>query len=167
MSGLRVVPVHVPAFARGEAVLLPPLFPEPASRWLLVQEEPRGEEKRPAYPFLLRNEPFVPAALPVLTPGREVRLVIAGFNLGAGPWKAQAQVLTAEEKGIEGKEIPGGSLELIDQRAGGAIGADRILATYRPPADLKPGVYVLKVTVPGAPEAGGSLRFLVGPRARG
>jgi VWFA-related protein len=165
VAGLRVVPVHVPAFARGEAALLPPLFPEPASRWLLVQEEPRGEEKRPAYPFLLRNEPFVPAALPVLTPGREARLVIAGFNLGDGPWGAQARVLTAD-----GKEIPGGSLELIDQRAGGATGADRIVATFRPPADLKPGAYVLKVTVPGvpgAPEAGGSLRFLVGPRARG
>jgi len=161
VSGLRVVPVHVPAFAGGEVVLLPPLFPEPSSRWLMVQEEPRGEEKRPAYPFLLRNEPFVPAALPVLTPGREARLVIAGFNLGAGPWKAQARVLA------DGKEIPGGSLELIDQRAGGATGADRIIATFRPPADLKPGVYVLKVTVPGAPEAGGSLRFLVGPRARG
>jgi hypothetical protein len=65
------------------------------------------------------------------------------------------------------KEIPGGSLELIDQRAGGATGADRIIATFRPPAGLKPGAYVLKVIVPGAPEAGGSLRFLVGPRVRG
>ncbi|HKI00909.1 MAG TPA: VWA domain-containing protein, partial [Thermoanaerobaculia bacterium] len=162
-TGLRVVPLQVPAFGRGEPTLLPPLFPEPPGRWLLVQEEPRGEGKRPAYPFLLRNEPFVPAAQPVLTPGKDTRMVIAGFNLGTAPWKAEVRVLTAE-----GKEVPGASLVPVERRGGGgdgAGGADRVLATFRLPAGLKPGEYVLRIAVPGVPEASSSLRFAVGPAA--
>lgn len=151
VTGLRVLSLHVPAFAQGETALLPPLFPDSAERWLVVQEEPRGESQRPAYPFLLRDQPFVPAARPVLTPGKEARLVIAGAGAGAG--KPEARVLTSD-----GREIPGGSLEV----------ADHGIATFRPPADLKPGEYVLRITVPGTPGATSSLRFVVGPRgARG
>jgi len=158
-SGLRVVPLHVPAFGRGEAALLPPLFPEAPRRWLLVREEPRGEGERPAYPFLLRSEPFVPASRPMLTPGREARMVLAGFNLGPGAWKAEAQVVTPE-----GREIPGGSVEVLDRR-GGAGGDERAITTYRPP-DLKPGEYVLRITVTGAsgPPQQSTIRFTVGPK---
>jgi VWFA-related protein len=156
VSGLRVVPLHVPAFAQGETALLPPLFPDSPDRWLVVQEEPRGEAKRPDYPFLMRNQPFVPAARPALTPGKEARLVIAGAGAGlkAGA-KLEARVLTPD-----GREVPGGSLELVDRGDRG----DRGIATFRPPADLKPGEYVLRITVPGTPGATSSLRFIVGPR---
>jgi hypothetical protein len=81
-TGLRVVPVHVPAFAGGEPALLPPLFPEPPGRWLMVREEPRGEAKAPAYPFLLRSAPFVPASRPVLTPRRGT----AGADRAIASW---------------------------------------------------------------------------------
>ena len=152
-TGLRVVPVHVPT--GGEPALLPPLFPEPPSRWLVVREEPRGEQRPSAYPFLLRSEPFVPASRPVLTPGRETLMVLTGFNLGAGPWKARPQVLT-----LDGREVPGGRVELLDRR--GTAGADRAIASWWPP-DLQPGEYVLRVTVTGAAaEASSSLRFVVG-----
>ncbi len=155
VSGLRVVPVRVPAFAQGEPALLPPLFPQPPGRWLVVQEEPRGEGKRPDYPFLLSNQPFVPASRPVLVPGQETRLVVAGANLGAEPWKPEARVLT-----LDGKEVPGGSLELSEPRNDRN---DRSVATFRPPTDLKPGEYVLRITIPGTPGVASSLRFVVGP----
>ena len=159
-AGLRVVPVHVPAFGRGEPTLLPPLFPEPPNRWLLVKEEPRSDAKPPAYPFLLRSEPFIPASRPVLTPKRETLMVLTGFNLGAGAWKAQARVQTPD-----GRELPGGSVELLDRR--GMAGADRAIASWWPP-DLPPGEYVLRVTVVGpAAEATSSLPFVVAPPAHG
>ncbi|HEV8580202.1 MAG TPA: VWA domain-containing protein [Thermoanaerobaculia bacterium] len=160
-SGMRVLPLHVPAFAGGEPALLPPLFSEPLNRWLLVREESRGEGRQPAYPFLLRSEPFVPASRPVLAPGRPSRLVLAGFNLGSGPWQAQARVLT-----LDGREIPGGSLDPLDRRSGGD-GADRAVTTFRPP-ELQPGEYVLRITVTGGTaETSSSLRFVVPPAPRG
>ncbi len=161
-SGVRVVPLHVPAFARGEPALLSPLFPEPPGRWLLVREEPRSEDgKAPAYPFLLRSEPFVPASRPVLAAGRESRMILAGYNLGPWPWKAEARILTPE-----GREVPVG-LELLDRRGGGAEGAERAVTLFRLP-DLKPGEYVLRITITGAAAStSSSLRFVVEPPAHG
>jgi len=153
-TGLRVVPVHVPAFAGGEPALLPPLFPEPPGRWLMVREEARGEAEAPAYPFLLRSAPFVPASRPVLTPRRETLMVLTGYNLGAGAWKAQVRVST-----VDGREVPGGSVEVLDRR--GTAGADRAIASWWPP-DLPPGEYVLRVTVTGtSAAASSSLRFII------
>ncbi|HEY0514696.1 MAG TPA: VWA domain-containing protein [Thermoanaerobaculia bacterium] len=160
VSGLKVAALHVPAFGPAEPVLLPPFVPEPPNRWLMVREQQRGEGPAPAYPFLLRNQPFVPAARPELPPGREVRLVVAGYNLGAAPWKGEATVIAAD-----GRETPAGGLEIADRRAGADGGADRAVATFRLPADLKPGEYTLRVSVSGAASA---LRFVVpGARARG
>ncbi|MEA2603052.1 MAG: hypothetical protein QOF89_4044 [Acidobacteriota bacterium] len=160
LSGLRVVPVHVPAFAR-EPFLLPPLFPDPPNRWLVTREEPRGTEgetKPPPYPFQLRgSQVFVPASKPVLLPGREARLSLVGSGLGGPDWKAEAHVLTAD-----GRELPGGSLEILERAR-----PDRALARFRPPADLKPGEYVLRIAVTGdagaafAPPEGSSIRFVV------
>jgi hypothetical protein len=158
VSGLRVTPLHVPA-AGGRPALLPPLFPEPQNRWVPVPEKVEGEEKRP-FPFFLRNQPFVPAAKPSLVPGQEVRLSLLGYNLGVGDWKAEARVLTAD-----GREIPGGVLEVMERRSGGGRGPDRAVALFRPPS-LEPGEYVLRVVATGAsgPGEAGSIRFRVGPR---
>jgi VWFA-related protein len=164
-SGLRVVALHVPAFA-SEPWLLPPLFPDPPNRWMITQEEPRGESKPPpSYPFLLRgSQSFVPASKPVLEPGRETRLILVGSNLGGADWKAEARVLTPD-----GHELPGGTLEVVERLNGTAEAPDRAFANFRPP-DLKPGEYVLRITVAGGAGAAGgtapaasSIRFVVPP----
>jgi hypothetical protein len=59
---------------------------------------------------------------------------------------------------LDGKEVPGGTLELSEPRNDRA---DRAVALFRPPADLKPGEYVLRITIPGAPGVASSLRFVV------
>jgi hypothetical protein len=156
VSGLKVLPLHVPAFGRGEPLLLPPLLPAAPGNALLVREEPRGEGAPPANPFLLRDQPFVPAVHPALAPGREVRIVLAGYNLGAGPWKGVATVIAAG-----GREIPGGSLAITGRIAGAAGGPDRAVATFRLPADLAPGDYEMRITLAGAAPRTSSLRFSV------
>ena len=155
VSGLKVLPLHVPAFGQGEPFLLPPLLPA-AGNALLVHEEPRGEGAPAANPFLLRDQPFVPAVHPALAPGREVRVVLAGYNLGAGPWKGVATVVAAG-----GREIPGGSLAISSRLDGGAGGPDRAVATFRLPAGLAPGDYELRITLAGAAPRTSSLRFSV------
>ncbi|HEV7507710.1 MAG TPA: VWA domain-containing protein [Thermoanaerobaculia bacterium] len=166
-SGLRVVPVHVPAFG-SEPWLLPALFPDPPDRWIITREEPRGESKEAApYPFLLGGgQSFVPASKPALYPGREVRLMLFGSNLGGADWKAEARVLTPD-----GHELPGGALEIKERLAGTATTPDRAIAHFKPP-DLKPGEYVLRVTVAsaggaagGTPSVASSIRFVVPPPA--
>jgi VWFA-related protein len=161
VSGLKVLPLRVPAFEQGEPLLLPPLLPAAPSNALLVREEPRGEGPPPANPFLLRDQPFVPAVKPALAPGREVRAVLAGYNLGAGPWKGVATVVAAG-----GREIPGGNLAITGRLAGAAGGPDRAVATFRLPADLAPGDYEMRITLTGAAPRTSSLRFSV-PRTPG
>jgi uncharacterized repeat protein (TIGR01451 family) len=60
-TSLRVVPLEVPAFAEAGPVLLPPFFPEPRDRWLLVREN-AAPPKDVEYPFMDRQSPFIPAA---------------------------------------------------------------------------------------------------------
>ena len=65
---LRVLPLTVPAFGKGPA-LLPPLFPDrAANRWMLVREAPRGPQVD--YPFMARQQPYVPASRPALAARR-------------------------------------------------------------------------------------------------
>jgi VWFA-related protein len=161
LSGLRVVPVHVPAFTR-EPYLLPPLVPDPPNRWLVTREEPREEDKAkpPAYPFHLQgNQAFVPASKPLIVPGKDVRLSLVGSGLGGADWNAEAHVLTPD-----GRELPGASLEILERSQ-----PDRALARFHPPADLKPGEYLLRINITGdagaafAPPDAGVIRFVVPP----
>ncbi len=139
-SGLRVTQVEVPAFASGEAALLPALFPEPPGRWVMVRETQEAGQPQMPYPFMLKEQPYIPSSRPVLAPGQPAAVVLQGYNLGAGELKAEAKILSAD-----GKELPGGALKLADKEGGGA-GAVRVSATFQPPA-LQPGEYMLQVTL--------------------
>src|SRR6185295_15996316 len=137
-SGMRVTEVSVPA--SGEAALLPALFPEPPGRWVMVREILPAGEAQPPYPFMLKDQPYIPSSRPVLAPGQPAAVVLQGYNLGTGDLKAEFKVVSAD-----GKELPGGSLKLADKEGGGT-GALRVAATFQPPA-LQPGDYVLRVTL--------------------
>jgi hypothetical protein len=162
VSGLKVTPLHVPAFGQGEAVLLPPLIPATPAHGLLVREEPREGNPPIANPFLLRDQPFVPAAKPALAPGQPVRLVLIGYNLGTGAWKGEATVIAADRR-----EIPGGPLAISGFLKGVDGAPDRAVATLRLPADLPPGDYELRVTLAPPIARGSSVRFSVRPAAGG
>jgi VWFA-related protein len=139
---LRVLPLTVPTFGKGPA-LLPPLFPDPAvNRWVLVREAPRGGPQID-YPFMARQQPYVPSSRPVLAPGAEVPLALVGYDLGAGDLKATARVLAAD-----GKEAATGGVRVMQREAAAAGGPDRLLAAFKPPA-LPPGEYTLSVTLTG------------------
>lgn len=137
-SSLRVVPVVVPAFAGGLPAVLPPFFPEPQGRWLIVRENPRGELKNAPYPFMSQQQAYVPASLPVLPAGKEAAMSLVAFNLPVGDVRALAQVV-----GVDGREMPGGELRLLGREA--AAGGQEVLRASFNPTTLKPGEYRLKV----------------------
>lgn len=140
VAGVRSFPLHVPAVDEGEAALLPPLFPEPGGKWLQGSKSDAQQRGIP-YPFLLRQQPFMPAARPVVAAGGEAQLSLVGYNLGEGPFELEVRLLTPE-----GKPVPGGKIELVDQLQGSASGPDSLLAIYRP-GTPPPGTYRLEVTV--------------------
>jgi VWFA-related protein len=155
LFGLKVVPLRVAEGGERTTVLLPPLFPDPPNRWLLAREEPRGEMREPPLPY-------TPAARPELVPGQPARFVAAGYGLGKGPWKGEADLLAAG-----GLKLASGRLQ-ISQPVVGAAGPDRAVATLIPP-ELPPGLYTLRLTVVGAGEKGAtsSIRVAVRPARHG
>jgi VWFA-related protein len=142
-AGMRVASVEVPAFAQAAPVLLPPFFPEPAGRWLIVREAKSRQGQVP-YPFMSRNQPYIPASRPALLPEQDARVSLVGYRLGDGQLTAQAMVLTAD-----GKEVGEGRIEVLGHERGVGDGPDRLAATFRPPK-LQPGEYLLLVTVTNA-----------------
>ncbi|MFL6258900.1 MAG: VWA domain-containing protein [Thermoanaerobaculia bacterium] len=139
-SGVRVASLEVPAFAPNDPVLLPAFFPEPPNRWLMIRQTKVRKEEVP-YPFMAKDRPYVPASKPLLAPGQEVVMSLAGYHLGAGPLAAQAMVMTAD-----GKEVGPAKVKLLGQEAAAGDGPERLTTTFRPPA-LPPGEYELLVTV--------------------
>ena len=141
---LRVSELEVPAFAQAGPVLLPPLFPEPQGRWLMTRETQQPDDRQVPFPFLLGEQPFIPASRPVLGSGQEAQLSLVAYNLGTGEVKAEATVLARD-----GKEAGRGALTLVGRERGGASGPDRLTATFKAPA-LAPGEYLLRVSLTDA-----------------
>lgn len=141
-SGMRVASLEVPAFAQGEPVLLPGFFPEPARRWLIVREA-KLRQGEVDYPFLSRQQPYIPASRPVLDPGRDAALALVGYGFSAGQLTAQAMVMTTD-----GKEAGEGKISILN-RESAAGGPDRLTATFGTPR-LQPGEYLLLVTLTDA-----------------
>jgi VWFA-related protein len=139
-SGLRILPLHVPAFAT-EAALLPPFVPEPPNRWLLAREQPRGDYKQAPYPFMLAGNPYIPASRPVMVPGEETQLSLVGYALGDGQVEAQARVL-----GSDGRELGPAAIQVLKREAGKPA---RLVANVTPPK-LPPGEYRLEVKLSAA-----------------
>src|SRR4029077_3425346 len=104
----------------------------------------REGEKRPDYPFMLDKAPFVPASSPALGGNQEARLELSGWNLGDGDLQGTARVTTAD-----GKEVPGGTLQLAQRERGTGASPDRLVATF-PPGKLPAGEYRLTIQLTGA-----------------
>jgi VWFA-related protein len=142
-SGLRVLPLTVPAMTADAPELLPPLFPEPPGRWLMTRESEQPGERQVPYPFMLKEEPYIPAARPVVAGGGEVKLVLAGYRLGA-----QAPVFAVRVERAEGGAVAGGggAVTVLERLPAGAGGEERLLASFKPQG-LPPGEYTLRVAL--------------------
>jgi VWFA-related protein len=158
-SGLRVVPLEVPAATQAGPALLPPLFPGALGQGLTLREQPHGEQTGAAYPFVLGGQPFLPSPLPSLAPGQELPLAVLGYNLGSGDLKLRFRVL-----GADGQEVGPAQVTVAGREAAGADGIERLRGTFRAP-QLAPGEYQLRLTLTDASgqERSSAARFTLAP----
>jgi VWFA-related protein len=139
---VSMVPIQVPAYAEADPVLLPPFFMEEQRSWVLVRESSEVAGRQSVvYPFTVNGEPYVPSAKPILHPADQAKLCLVAYNLGSGHVAVNAQVT-----GSDGKEMPGGHIDLVERTATGIAGVDKLLATFEP-TGLAAGQYVLRVAV--------------------
>lgn len=139
-SSLSETTVTVPDTAAGESLLLPPFFPEPGGKWVFGRETEEEQRADVGYPFVVGQEPFMPAAKPGLDENGST-IGLAGYNLGEGSLSLSMQLFSAE-----GDPVSGGKLELIDRVATSASGFDWIVARIEP-GKLAEGEYLLVVEV--------------------
>ncbi|MGB5816008.1 MAG: VWA domain-containing protein [Thermoanaerobaculia bacterium] len=139
-TSVNMVPLRVPEVDQAEALLLPPLFPEPMGKWILGRTQ-RAKENTAPYPFTLRETPFMPAARPVLQSGEHTQISLIGFNLGEVSPATEAALVAAD----------GGRVEEVDLVLEERSYADdpemsRFVATVQV-GSAPPGEYVLEVRV--------------------
>lgn len=139
-EGLDTVSVEVPAPGAATPLLLPPLFPEQPGKWLIVRGPQKQGQAQPPYPFMLRDQPFIPSVRPRFHPGDRARLVLTGFHLAPGS-KLEGHVL-----GLDGQPVGGGKLAL-EGPAPTAQGRPAGLTATFNTAGLTPGDYTLRVAL--------------------
>ena len=147
--GLRVASLEIPA--DGQALVLPPFFPEAPGRWLMAREAVPAGEKTPPYPFMQKDQPYIPSSKPVLPQGEPAAVSLVGYNLGGGEVEVRSQVLS-----VDGREIGPAEFQVLERERGTP---ERWKGSFRPPR-LEPGEYLLRVTLTGA---GGTLGTSTSP----
>ena len=148
-SGVYAASVRVPEIPGGAATVLPPFFPEPAGRWLMVRANPRADAPARAadYPFAVGGEPFIPAALPVVAAGAQTQVAVFTYNVGIGAKIAVQGEVVAQDG--QARAVPLTVVKVSDVERGGGR---KVMLTWKPEG-LAPGRYVMKVAVTGAGEA--------------
>ena len=144
ITGRRALATTVLDVPGEGAVLQPPLFPEPPTKWLLLREDPSEQRQDVAFPFLLDGAPFIPAARPEVASGGEAQISLVGTNLAAGAVSVRAQVFGADGQMVDG----GGEVVLDANQANGAL--SRLNGKFVAGKKLDPGEYTLTVTVTDA-----------------
>jgi VWFA-related protein len=143
--GMKAETVSVPDPAQAGPVLLPPFFPEPTDRWLIVREAPQQGDRQVPYPFMAGEEPYVPASLPALAPGRPAKVSLIGYRLRPGDLRAEARILTAD-----GREAGTGEIAGLRRLGPSPNGSESLAGTFAPPAGLAAGEYVLMLVLTDA-----------------
>jgi VWFA-related protein len=138
-NALEVVTVEVPGGA-SKATLLPPLFADDPSRWVLAREDESEQRVGVEFPFMQAGNPFIPAARPQVRAGASAPLTLVAYNFGAGSLSASGQLFSAS-----GDVVDGGQIELAAD-ASGSDGKAEVAAVFSA-GRLAPGDYVLVVTL--------------------
>jgi len=140
----RATTLRVPSFSANQPTVLPPFFPEPRGKWLVVRENTGGDplSDRP-YPFMQRNKPYLPAAFPTLPSHSEAEVYLVVYDLGDGPVSIYTEVID-----LLGATHDQPKLRLLERTTNEtATGGQEVLIGRFHPHGLAAGQYTLLVTV--------------------
>jgi VWFA-related protein len=138
--GLRHQRLLVPEFAPGQKVVLQPLFLGTPGRALMVREDLAPGEQLPPYPFLLDDQPFLPAVLAHIPHGGSATAALFLHGFVESP-QIIPRIYTAEGSSASGAEI-----SIADPIAGPEPGVWRATLTLQG-SSLPTGKYRLEVRV--------------------
>jgi VWFA-related protein len=147
--GWQTAAVSVPKMPGGAATVLPPVFAAEPGGWLMVKARPRTDAPARAddYPFAVAGDSIVPTVVPTLENGKETRIAVFTYNLGAGkPLEVESKIV-----GRDGSARPV-KLAVVKQSDSERAGGRKLLLSFKPEG-LAPGRYELKVAVAGAQPA--------------
>ena len=139
----RAATLRIPSFSPSQPTVLPPLFPEPRGKWLVVRENTGSDElpERP-YPFMQRNEPYLPAVLPTLLSHSEAEVYLVVYDLGDGPVSIYTEVID-----VLGAIHDQPQLRLLERTANETTPDQEVLIGRFHPHGIPTGQYTLLVTV--------------------
>ncbi len=138
-TAVESIALAIPPYDSRQTVVLPPFFVEQPGRWILVREE--AHESTVVYPFTVNGEPYIPAVKPALSERDGSRVCLVAYNLPQGDVQVEGKVLTAD-----GREVAGGSFQLVERTVTGISHLDKLLATFQP-GGLQAGEYRLQVAI--------------------
>ncbi len=141
-TGRRSLSTSVLAVPGESPTLQPPLFPDSPQNWVLLREEESEQRLDVAFPFLMDGNPFIPAALPRVTPGSETPISLTATMLSAGPVSVRAQVLRPD-----GTAVADGGEVVLSPNAAARAGLSQLTGTFVAGGRLASGDYTLSVVV--------------------
>lgn len=144
-TGVASNGLRVPDFNDSETLLLPPLFPEAPGKWLLGRDETQQDEY--PYPFMLENNPYIPAARPTVQAGQSARIALITYYLEGSNPDAHGTLYA-----FDGSPVGEVEIVLEDQEFGDDPGLTRFGARAEIP-QVSEGPYKLEVTIED-PESG-------------
>ena len=108
--GLQVLSLTVPAKTATVPYLLPPLFPEAAGRWIMLRENLKAGQTPPAYPFMVRQDPYIPAVRAEIPDRRRGAGVAGGLRFRRGR-------PAGRDRGLRGRRQPRRRRQVARDRA--------------------------------------------------
>lgn len=137
-SSLVIQPIHAPDFSQAEMALGKALIPEPMGKWLMVREGQERQRDVP-FPFLLRDQPFLPAAQSVLPANGTQTLAVSAFNVPAGDVSFKVRLLREDDT-----EVAGFKVAKIERFAAATEGASSFVVEAKT-SNVSAGSYQIEV----------------------
>ena len=143
-SGVQVIDVTVPPYDPKLGVLLPPVLMDDPGRWIGL-EMSGGKGDRPAFPFQVGDQPFVPRASFETRPGAPETLVLLAYEPSSPGDPAAPLQIRSSLRDREGRLVPSGSIR-IEKVHRGEPGRRTYVLGYVPEA-LDAGDYTLRIGI--------------------
>ena len=150
-SGAQFIDLTVPPYDPNAGFLLPPLVMEAPGQWLSL-ELGRARGPRPAYPFTLEGEPFLPRTSFAVRAGVPEKLVLIAYDPDRASDPAADLEIRSSLTDAKGAAGPAGRLRI--DRVQREPGGRRTYVFEYVPDPVAPGDYTLRI---GIGEAGTEL----------